>query len=304
LAHLAHETSRPPPTLASRALFPLPAPSRRQEPFPPSLFFLSPSLCSHPPARSSKDQAATPEPGHPRSAIRAHPTEAQARRRVQLPRPAEQHRAPAEPSAPRTRRPTRTRHQPAKTQPLPRTSSRRAANRSPCVRPSRPPMPRPKAPARPTLTVDATTLRCHEAEPSTPSAPRPFPFVNGVQCHRFSLPLLMRMPLMVTMKTGHLSPSPADPSLPSLSSIKRGSRAPLFSPHSRALFLPELPLSFSHFLLAHAVVRVRPRHRSPPRHLWRLTGARCSSPETCPNPVQPFAKTRARAVHRRPFTQG
>jgi hypothetical protein len=35
--------------------------------------------------------------------------------------------------------------------------------------------------------------------------------------------------------------------------------------HSRALFLSELPLSFSHSLLAHAIAGVRPRHRSPPR---------------------------------------
>jgi hypothetical protein len=28
---------------------------------------------------------------------------------------------------------------------------------------------------------------------------------------------------------------------------------------------------------------IRPRHRSLPRRPWRLTGARCSSPETCPN---------------------
>jgi hypothetical protein len=40
-----------------------------------------------------------------------------------------------------------------------------------------------------------------EAEPSTPSAPRPFPFVNWVQCHCFSLPPLMRMPSMAAMKT-------------------------------------------------------------------------------------------------------
>jgi hypothetical protein len=73
LAHLAHETSRPPPTLASRALLPLPAPSRRQELFPPSLFSLSPSLCSQPPARSSRKPSRAPSPTPPRTPPRRPP---------------------------------------------------------------------------------------------------------------------------------------------------------------------------------------------------------------------------------------
>jgi hypothetical protein len=70
LAHLAHETSRPPPTLASRALFPLPAPSRRQEPFPPSLFSLSllPSALNRPRA------APRTKPPRQNPATRARPS--------------------------------------------------------------------------------------------------------------------------------------------------------------------------------------------------------------------------------------
>jgi hypothetical protein len=74
--------------------------------------------------------------------------------------------------------------------------------------------------------------------------------------------------------------------------------------HSRALLLPELPLSFSHFLLAHVVVRVRPRHRSPPRHRGdspELAVPRRRRARTSSNPSPRHA---LEPVCRRPFTQG
>jgi hypothetical protein len=63
------------------------------------------------------------------------------------------------------------------------------------------------------------------------------------------------------------------------------------SSHSRALFLFELCLSFSHSLLAHAIAEVRPRHRSLPRCPWNPVGAPSAQHEdhvvpcSTPNPL-------------------
>jgi hypothetical protein len=106
--------------------------------------------------------------------------------------------------------------------------------------------------------------------------------VNGVHCVRYSLPRILAPSLeIMNAINGRRPPFPHPDDLCSPSLSIKSQLSPLLLPaRARSLF-SRLPLSRSVVRRSSPlfVAGVRPRHRSPPRRLWRLTGARCSSSE-------------------------
>jgi hypothetical protein len=136
LAHLAHETSRPPPTLASRALFPLPAPSRHS-PLPSLVAAVPWPSLSLPPFLSSllSPSSRTP-PGRRQDRARAGATTLPCAPRAQQPRPRDHVAAHGTCAAVRDPDPARLR--PAETRAAPHAWSRPHQRPCPETRPRRP----------------------------------------------------------------------------------------------------------------------------------------------------------------------